>query len=536
MTILPLLAALVPQLPPAELVAPIRSVTVHPSRALVLRAGEVPPGDGRYVLTGLPTSLVEASVRVRAAGDEIVSVEISQALASRSPDEGVEAARSRVRELELARTDLQSRLDVERLTSEHLRGLLASQREPETQPADPADRIAAWQATLEFTGIRLREVLGAIAELERALETNAAELAAARADLGVLAGGDPVPVRELAIELLDLDGAPSAIEVEYLVGGASWAPAYDLRAVEDYGAVELVYRARVEQRTGEDWNDVELALSTAEVRRGTRGPEPQPVWVDLRGARGEQIRSLGYLEAEEPASDSAFKGTTSNVFASTAAIELSGLHVRYVVPRRETIPSRDRATTVLVGRDDLALLPERYAVPAADPGVWVRGLATNTSPFTLLPGRASVYVGSDFLGSADLEATQPGAELELPLGLDPRFTVEREPLEDTVKQPGVFGSRKTKLERWRVRLTSSADQVLVVHVQESLPRPRDSRIEVELDRSSVAPSTAERFAALREERGVLTFPLPVPAGGEAVLEWTSKIAYPEKEELVRYGG
>ncbi|KAG8720887.1 hypothetical protein FRC08_017469 [Ceratobasidium sp. 394] len=57
----------------------------------------------------------------------------------------------------------------------------------------------------------------------------------------------------------------------YVVSGASWTPAYELHAVTDSstkavaGTVTLHYRASVVQTTGEDWDDVKLTLSTAEL-------------------------------------------------------------------------------------------------------------------------------------------------------------------------------------------------------------------------------------------------------------------------------
>ncbi|KAG8739763.1 hypothetical protein FRC10_005188 [Ceratobasidium sp. 414] len=57
----------------------------------------------------------------------------------------------------------------------------------------------------------------------------------------------------------------------YVVSGASWTPAYELHAVTDSSTktvastVTLHYRASVVQATGEDWDDVKLTLSTAEL-------------------------------------------------------------------------------------------------------------------------------------------------------------------------------------------------------------------------------------------------------------------------------
>src|SRR5580698_135524 len=48
-----------------------------------------------------------------------------------------------------------------------------------------------------------------------------------------------------------------------------WSAAYELHATTEAGmptpSVSLHYRARITQSTGEDWTDVELSLSTADM-------------------------------------------------------------------------------------------------------------------------------------------------------------------------------------------------------------------------------------------------------------------------------
>ena len=64
------------------------------------------------------------------------------------------------------------------------------------------------------------------------------------------------------------------VELTYLVGGAGWAPAYEARADEQHGEVELSTFATVTQSTGEDWNDATITLSTALPRENATASAP----------------------------------------------------------------------------------------------------------------------------------------------------------------------------------------------------------------------------------------------------------------------
>jgi uncharacterized protein (TIGR02231 family) len=213
--------------------------------------------------------------------------------------------------------------------------------------------------------------------------------------------------------------------------------------------------------------------------------------------------------------------------------------VRYRLPRKETIASRPEPTSVLIGRAELALTSEHYVVPALDTTVWLRGKARNSSPWVLLPGRAAVYFGADFVGQAELESVQVAQEFELALGADPGLTVERTKLTDEREKGGVFSSKAALTEGWRVTLenhgafTNLKDGSVEVVVLEVLPKAKDERIQVEIDSAKPKLAEGERWKKEREEKGVLAWVVKIPKGGKQVCELVTEISYPESLELVR---
>ncbi len=64
--------------------------------------------------------------------------------------------------------------------------------------------------------------------------------------------------------------------ITYLVKNASWYPSYDLRATQVNKPIDLIYRANVTQRSGEEWNNVKLVLSSGDPSRGGNKPELKP--------------------------------------------------------------------------------------------------------------------------------------------------------------------------------------------------------------------------------------------------------------------
>src|SRR5207245_8117965 len=76
--------------------------------------------------------------------------------------------------------------------------------------------------------------------------------------------------------------AAGKVRLNYLVDQASWRPQYKLRAGKDEkDPVQLEYLGAVVQQTGEDWNNVDLVLSTAQPMLNAAPPELRMLEVAL---------------------------------------------------------------------------------------------------------------------------------------------------------------------------------------------------------------------------------------------------------------
>jgi uncharacterized protein (TIGR02231 family) len=525
----------------------IADVTLYGGSALVHRTARV-EGSGSFVLRGMPQAMDADNVRVRCTGGDVVSVEVRERLQPSAPSERVQGLRERLktlgRDLQAARDDVRVLEDM----GKYLASLSDAGAKAFRGDVDGGkDAAGAWTSSYAFIQQKLAE--NAKARREAAWKAEDAQRAyeEVEREIGRLSAGGNVTVRDVVVDV-EAAGA-AALDVEYMVSRTGWEPFYDLRTSSDLASVELGYRARIWQQTGEDWNDVAVALSTAQPQRGAQGPEPMPQWITMidrdsvRSARTGSVDSEvfdrkatgGAEERQLQEQDSAMKRPPP--FAS---VENQGLSVRFQLARRETIESREQPTTVLVGRSSLDVATERYCTPALDPTVWLRGKAKNTSAWTLLPGNAAVFLGADYLGMARIGAVQPGQELTLHLGADPALVVERTQTEDMSKGPGFLSSRAEKIEGWRIHVenhgarTSASDGAVDVIVREVLPRSRDERIEVELSKSEPRPSKDERWKKDLEEKGIQTWVVRVPKDGSTDIVWQSTVTYPKGADLVRH--
>ncbi len=122
-------------------------------------------------------------------------------------------------------------------------------------------RTAEAQKTILDTEIKVREVERQIKDLEGKLAS--------------LAPGQ-VARTEVKVALAAQDALEADMTIRYQVRNASWTPFYDARLSIGSKAqapkLQLVRRAAIKQRTGEVWDNVALALSTARPTAGTAAP------------------------------------------------------------------------------------------------------------------------------------------------------------------------------------------------------------------------------------------------------------------------
>jgi len=532
---------------PRPLTSKIDEVTIYGSSASIRRRAQVPAGDGKFVLQGLPHGLESASVRVRTEGGEVVGVEVRERVQENTSDPRAQALRDQIAVVEGSLAVKDDDRKLAEMMREHF-GRLLLEHEDEQRGSVREGKVNTifWEQNYEYLRGKLRAVMGERRELEGEMEVLRIRLNDLRLELGRFEGSGGVRLKDVVIDMIDLDGQGGPLEVEYVVGGAGWQPYYDLRAKKDLSKVAFAYRARVWQRSGEDWTDANIVLSTAQPQRGAQGPEPRPIWLSLADPE-EPKRKRGRAEYGvdngAPASLRAFSDeralSTEAPRAVFAEVSSEGLSARFRLPRRETIESRSEPTTVLVGRTDLNLDPEHYVVPALDTTVWLRAKARNESPWVMLPGRAAVYFGADFVGHAQMEAVQVDQEFTLHLGADPGLIVERTQLQDLREGSGIFSSKATLNESWRIEIenagafSSNADGSVEVIVQEVLPRAKDDRIRVTLKDASPKLATGERWKKEREESGVLTWLLRIAPKSKQTIQFRTEIDYPDKLKLIR---
>ncbi|MCH0539263.1 mucoidy inhibitor MuiA family protein [Streptomyces sp. MUM 203J] len=479
---------------PEPIALPVTAVTCLEDRALVERAAvlDLEAGVRRLRLGPVSALAVDRTLDAELTADHpatVLDVRIVRSWTPRGPlpdADGDSALRRRVHRLEAERNAVEQRRD--RLRSRL--GLLAR------LAVDLLREIGEGAGSGEADGRRWTRELDRV-DQERdtyaeQLRTVESRLAALAVELGeakrALALAEEEPAELTGIVELTVETAvagPVRLRLSHLTPCALWRPAY--RAVLDRDSLRLETDAVVWQRTGEDWSDVRLTLSTARSASAAEPPRLGEDRLTLRNRSAVERRTTDVEVREEEI------GVLGPVPVPGLPGVDDGGEVRVLhSPTSVSVPADGRAHRVPLSAFTAAASSEYSCSPELSPLVTRVVRFDNRSGHALLAGPVDLVRDSGFSGRGTLDFTPPGAPVDLAFGSCDDHRVVRE-TEETRESAGL--TQRTVVTR-TVRLHLSRfsgpgeDGGRAVVLRERIPVSEVSAVEVRLRKEACSPPPA----------------------------------------------
>jgi uncharacterized protein (TIGR02231 family) len=205
-----------------------------------------------------------------------------------------------------------------------------------------------------------------------------------------------------------------------------------------------------------------------------------------------------------------------------------GPSVTYHLPNKLTVPSRGDEQVVEVVK--LKLAPKYYykTVPVLNTHVYRLADLVNKSEHILLPGEATMFQGTDFVGRMPMPLVAVGEEFTAGFGVDTQLQVQRQMIDQTRSTAG--GNQVLKYD-YRILVSSFKNAPVQLQVWDRLPKGETESVGVILIKTE--PELCKDAIYLRESRpnNLLRWDVEVPANcnGEKALP----ITYEFRMELDR---
>ncbi|HLH49294.1 MAG TPA: mucoidy inhibitor MuiA family protein [Roseiarcus sp.] len=517
----------------------IDAVTVFPDAAVVTRIAQVdlPEGDSVLAFKDLPLTLDPASLRVAGAGDAKIAIgavdsDVEPA-AAKPPDSALEA---KLASLKAEREALRSKIDT--LQAKRAMILNYAKASPEkltldSKPLDVSQWGAAWDAVANGL-FKLGDDLRPAEAQAHALDEEIKALEAQRQRPSPATA----PRRAANVALNAASQTHATITLSYRIAGANWVPAYDAALDTSAKSVALARRALLSQRTGEDWSNVALTLSTARVARSADAPDVRPIKIDFwqppvyTPLESQRTLSAAPQSAQAPApmakKDMAPAKPSIPAEETASEGESGAYSAEFKVPGRVSLAADGAQKSFLLARVSAPAAIVAKTAPGLDQTAYLEAHLTAAGDAPLLPGEVALHRDDTFVGRERIGFVAPGDGFDLGFGADDKIKVARAPLNRKENEPTWYNQTKIETRQFKTTVKNLHDFPVKIQVIDRLPYSENVAITAELLPATTPPTEKQ----VGDKRGVMSWTLDLQPGESKDVILAYRLKWPADRDIV----
>jgi TonB-dependent SusC/RagA subfamily outer membrane receptor len=235
------------------------------------------PGQTIVKLTGLSPYLKKESIRVEGDGSfTILNVQSGvDYLTQKQEQGGMAALQDRADELKAKMEEEETYIKIQRDKLE----FLAANRNitGNSQPVSPE----SYKALTALYGENVEAVNLNILKRQRQIAVYQKELKRIENQLAVINQQPDTPTGIISVTLESAQARTVRLKFLYRIDQASWVPAYDIRYMGLNKPLNMLYKANIRQKSGIDWKNVNMVLSTAKTDISAQMPAYEPYYLQF---------------------------------------------------------------------------------------------------------------------------------------------------------------------------------------------------------------------------------------------------------------
>ncbi len=495
--------------------APIRSVVLYPGTALVHREVSVVPGSRRIEIEGLPTDFAVDSLRVEGSeGIQIGQLSVKDQATTARPDPREAELEDRIQSLK----DKEAMLDIDAQAAGTVRDVLG-RLSLGSDKDGPALVLTGHGLAdiLEQVRKSSTESLATIQKVDQQKRELDRQIDAGNQDLEKLRSGR-TGQRVLSFDIAAVHAGK--VLISYPLRGAGWRPAYRAELDSASGKVSLRLQAIVHQKTGEDWHDISLRLSTGRPQLAVSGPQAA-AW-ELRLQPEYRQPQAFSMAAPAPAPPPMFAMSGARAAAPPAEVEefQAPFTTEFNVPLPVSLASDGTETTLALSDHQLDASVRDRIVPRIEATAYVEAEAPRPQG-DWLPGSVQLLRDGDYVGQSFWQP-QREDKLLLPFGRDDLVHVAYQRMQDRSGTAGLLGKRGSREINEVYTISSSHRGSVALLVLDPTPVSTDDEIKVDKDFTPV-PDVQDWDS----RKGVVAWRPTLKPGESTTFKTHYTLSYPE---------
>ncbi len=527
-----------------ELQTKITTATVFRDGARVVRTGktEIEKGEQVILVGGITQYAHEDSFRVKGKGHSILrGIDVKRISKTYEPEGDTKEMLEKLKALQKQRRDLQDQYEVQQ-----------TRIEQQTKVMNQfSTEFGKWFSVGE-TGLDnltkmdkvnqdiMKKAKKALRKLAREMQEIDAEDAAIRENIQRIQGERRTETHSEVYVTVDAKQSTTLeLEVTYQISPANWYSTYDVDIGE--GTTSLKRIAMISNNSMEDWEDINLIVSTASAQPVSI-VQPNPYYVNTftattasigygGGAPGGVMRLVA-RDSDDEEGEEMMDGLVSGFaeepmpeiieeYASSSET-LGGITV-YEVPGQITIEANKDPSPITLTLDEFESKRLHYWNAYAMQEVVAQDEITNGDT-VLLPGSVKVYAAGDYIGETHLDTISPREKFRLGTRASYDVKAERKLLEKDTEKAGFTRGKQKRGYKYSLELKNFSKHEIEIRVVDRIPYSNSEKILVEMEEPTLAYK--------KMELGILTWETTMTKDQELKIEYTFDVEW-ERDLSIR---
>lgn len=292
------------------------------------------------------------------------------------------------------------------------------------------------------------------------------------------------PVYEVIAVLSANNSRNEKISLGYYANGAAWQPYYDIRVSDVVSPITLQYKAEVRNNTGENWDNVNLSLSTGNPNLSGYAPTLRPTYLIFQQEnRMQEVAIIEKRKAEQ--NDEKLKNTGIAYYLDGVRLTNNKIEaidqtttVEFPIATPVNVAANNQAQLLDISSHQVSGLFEHVSIPKLDPTAYLRAKVTGWEELNLLSGYANIFFEESFIGKTFINPELTVDTLFLSLGRDNRITVSREKLKNFTNK-NLIGSKIRQQQVYEISVRNNKKETINIEIQDQIPLSTIKDIEVE---------------------------------------------------------
>jgi uncharacterized protein (TIGR02231 family) len=526
-----------------SILAPIQEVIVYSDRALVTRNFKVNLKPGKHTLrfTNGNADLDPNSLRAESKNKltTIIGIQSFLEMAKESNSQELRKLEVEIRKLEnqensmkLANMRLQKDLTGIQEYSQFLTFYIS-----EASVQDGSEN-GNWNEGLKVLSKRRKDTKTKIQSIDSELVLIKKKLDSLKKKLDKIQSKSNKSYRVIEVSLQTSQEVNSNVNFSYMVPNAGWNVSYGMHLNKN-NQVRIEYYGNIKQETGEDWNDVNLYLSTAKPSLGGKRSPLQPLKIFVNNisthenfVQSEKMSEMMMADdAEETLPTSGVADGSSTPTTETggfSGVKSFGESLQFRIPKKVTIPTEKRTQKVTIAEFDEKISDNSFKIfPTIQLASYRAITSKNSRSFPMLPGSINLFRDSGFIGSSFIKYTPAGQDFNIGFGIDESIRVNRD-IKTFREETGALRSGQYFHTHTNVEINNQSDESRKVIIYDRIPVSEVSEIKVEI--------LGETTQGYKEERkGILKWEKTLPPRSKSNIELHYRVRTPEDFPGTIYG-